>query len=38
MKKPFASIQLGEIVKKGNSYAKVIEKNPDGTLKCLSFT
>ena len=38
MKKPFASIQLGEIVKKGNSYAKVIGKNPDGTLKCLSFT
>lgn len=38
MKKPFASIQLGEIVKKGNSYAKVIGKNADGTLKCLSFT
>lgn len=38
IKKPFVSIQIGEILKKGNSYVKVIGKNPDGSLKCLSFT
>lgn len=38
IKKPFVSIQIGEILKKGNSYVKVIGKNTDGSLKCLSFT
>ena len=38
IKKPFASIQPGEIVRKGNTYAKVIGKNADGSLKCLSFS
>ena len=38
IKKPFASIQTGEIVRKGNTYAKVIGKNADGSLKCLSFS
>ena len=38
MKKPFASIQAGEIIKKDRSYVKVIGRNADGSLKCLSFT
>lgn len=38
IKKPFVSIQIGEILKKGNNYVKVIGKNTDGSLKCLSFT
>jgi hypothetical protein len=32
------SVQIGDIVKNGKSYAKVIGKNTDGSLKTLSFT
>lgn len=31
-------VQVGDIVKNGRSYAKVIGKNQDGSLKTLSFT
>jgi hypothetical protein len=31
-------VQIGDIVKNGRSYAKVIGKNDDGSLKTLSFT
>ena len=33
-----ANVQIGDIVKNGKSYAKVIGKNEDGSLKTLSFT
>lgn len=38
IKKPFSAIQPGEILKKSRSYVKVIGRNNDGSLKCLSFT
>ena len=38
IKKPFSAIQAGEILKKDRSYVKVIGRNSDGSLKCLSFT
>lgn len=32
------SIQVGDIIKNGKSYSKVLSKNADGSLKTLSFT
>lgn len=32
------NVQVGDIVKNGRNYAKVVDKNPDGSLKTLSFT
>ena len=35
--KPVAQVQVGDIIKRGNSYAKVIEKK-ENTLRCLSYS
>lgn len=35
---PTEKVNVGDIVKNGNSYGKVLAKNPDGTLKVLSFS
>ena len=32
------TIQIGDIIKKGRTYAKVIKKNADGSLKCLTYS
>lgn len=37
MVKPVNKIQVGDVIKRGNSYAKVIEKK-DNTLRCLSYS
>lgn len=36
--KPQSQVQVGEIVISGKSFGKVISKNPDGSLKILSFS
>lgn len=36
--KPAASIVPGDIIKKGNSYVKVVDKKKDGSLRCLSYS
>ncbi len=36
--KPSSQVQIGDIVKNGNGYGKVMMKNPDGSLKILSYT
>lgn len=36
--KPQSKVQVGEIVISGKSFGKVISKNPDGSLKILSFS
>ena len=33
-----SAVQIGDIVKKGNTYAKVVSKNTDGSLKVLTYT
>lgn len=33
-----SAITVGDIVKNGNSYSKVVDVNPDGSLKTLSFS
>lgn len=33
-----SAVQVGDIVKNGNTYAKVIGKNSDGSLKVLTYT
>lgn len=33
-----SAVQIGDIVKKGNTYAKVVSKNADGSLKVLTYT
>lgn len=35
---PTDKVQVGDIVKNGNSFAKVLAKNADGSLKVLSFS
>lgn len=35
---PTDKVQIGDIIKNGNSFGKVIEKNADGSLKILSFS
>lgn len=35
---PTEKVNVGDIVKNGNSYGKVLAKNSDGTLKVLSFS
>ena len=35
---PTEKVQIGDIVKNGNSFGKVLSKNPDGSLKILSFS
>lgn len=36
--KPFTQVQVGDIVKLNNSFLKVLKKNDNGTLQCLSFS
>lgn len=36
--KPYAQVQVGDIVKLNNSFLKVLRKNDNGTLQCLSFS
>lgn len=36
--KPFNQVQVGDIVKLNNSFLKVLRKNDNGTLQCLSFS
>jgi hypothetical protein len=36
--KPSTQVQIGDVIKNGNSYGKVMMKNPDGSLKILSYT
>ena len=36
--KPSTSIQIGDVIKNGASYGKVMMKNSDGSLKILSYT
>lgn len=36
--KPYAQVQIGDIVKINNTYAKVLKKNANGSLSCLSFS
>lgn len=36
--KPYAQVQVGDIVKINHSYAKVLKKNANGSLSCLSFS
>lgn len=36
--KPQSKVQVGEIVISGKSFGKVVSKNPDGSLKILSFS
>ena len=33
-----SAVQIGDIVKNGNTYAKVVGKNSDGSLKVLTYT
>ena len=37
IKKAAKSIAVGDIIKNGNKYGKVLKKDDDGTLKCLHF-
>lgn len=36
--KPYAQVQAGDIVKINKTYAKVLKKNANGSLSCLSFS
>lgn len=36
--KPYTQVQVGDIVKINNTYAKVLKKNTNGSLSCLSFS
>lgn len=36
--KPQASIQVGDVIKTGKGYAKVLAKNSDGSLRILAYT
>jgi hypothetical protein len=36
--KPSNQVQIGDVIKNGNSYGRVMMKNPDGSLKILSYT
>ena len=36
--KPYSQVQIGDIVKINNSYAKVLKKNNNNSLSCLSFS
>lgn len=36
--KPSAQVQIGDVIKNGNGYGKVMMKNADGSLKILSYT
>lgn len=36
--KPSAQVQVGDVIKNGNGYGKVIAKNENGSLKILSYT
>lgn len=36
--KPYTQVQVGDIVKINNTYAKVLKKNANGSLSCLSFS
>lgn len=35
--KPVKDIAVGDVIKRGNSYVKVIEKKENGSLRCLSY-
>lgn len=36
--KPYSQVQVGDIVKINKTYAKVLKKNANGSLSCLSFS
>ena len=36
--KPYSQVQIGDIVKINYTYAKVLKKNANGSLSCLSFS
>ena len=36
--KPSTQVQIGDVIKNGNSYGRVMMKNNDGSLKILSYT
>lgn len=36
--KPYTQVQVGDIIKVNNTYSKVLKKNGNGSLSCLSFS